>query len=66
MDDNELAYSIFNTLNQISARVDMQEKSYKEIEGMLKDKEKLLASTPAIQPVNNKDLKRVASVMVAG
>ena len=39
----------------------MQEKSYKEIEGMLKDKEKLLASTPAIQPVNNKDLKRVAS-----
>jgi murein DD-endopeptidase MepM/ murein hydrolase activator NlpD len=61
MDDNELAYSIFNTLNQISARVDMQEKSYKEIEGMLKDKEKLLASTPAIQPVNNKDLKRVAS-----
>jgi murein DD-endopeptidase MepM/ murein hydrolase activator NlpD len=28
---------------------------------MLKDKEKLLAATPAIQPVSNKDLKRIAS-----
>ncbi len=28
---------------------------------MIKDKEKLLASTPAIQPVSNKDLNRVAS-----
>jgi murein DD-endopeptidase MepM/ murein hydrolase activator NlpD len=61
MDDNELAYSIFNTLNVISARIESQEKSYKEIEGMLRNKEKLLASTPAIQPVANKDLKRVAS-----
>lgn len=61
MDDNELAYSIFNTLNVISARIISQERSYKEIEGMLRNKEKLLASTPAIQPVANKDLKRVAS-----
>jgi murein DD-endopeptidase MepM/ murein hydrolase activator NlpD len=51
MDDNQLAYSIFNTLNAISARILSQEKSYKEIEGMLRNKEKLLASTPAIQPV---------------
>ena len=28
---------------------------------MIKDKEKLLASTPAIQPVNNKDMNRIAS-----
>ena len=61
MDDNQLAYSIFNTLNAISARILSQEKSYKEIEGMLRNKEKLLASTPAIQPVANNDLKRVAS-----
>lgn len=61
MDDTELAYSIFNTLNQVSARIAMQEKSYKEIEGMLRNKEKLLAGTPAIQPVANRDLKRVAS-----
>jgi murein DD-endopeptidase MepM/ murein hydrolase activator NlpD len=61
MDENELAYSLFNTLNLISNRISAQEKSYVAIVGMIKDKEKMLASTPAIQPVNNKDLKRVAS-----
>jgi murein DD-endopeptidase MepM/ murein hydrolase activator NlpD len=38
-----------------------QEVSYKEIEGMIRNKEKLLASTPAIQPINNKDLNRLSS-----
>ena len=28
---------------------------------VVKDKEKLLAATPAIQPVSNADLKRIAS-----
>ena len=36
-------------------------KSYEEIEDMVKNKEKLLAAIPAIQPVSNKDLSRVAS-----
>jgi murein DD-endopeptidase MepM/ murein hydrolase activator NlpD len=61
MDENELAYSISATLNSISGRMKFQEKSYSEIEKMIKDKAKLLASTPAIQPVSNKDLTRVAS-----
>jgi murein DD-endopeptidase MepM/ murein hydrolase activator NlpD len=61
MDENELAYSISATLNSISNRINFQEGSYREIEDMIKDKEKLLASTPAIQPVNNKDLNRLAS-----
>jgi murein DD-endopeptidase MepM/ murein hydrolase activator NlpD len=61
MDDNELAYSISGTLNTIESRISSQQQSYKEIESMLSNKEKLLASTPAIQPVNNKDLNRVAS-----
>ncbi len=56
MDENELAYSLAATLNSISGRMKFQEKSYSEIEGMIKDKEKLLASTPAIQPVSNKEL----------
>jgi murein DD-endopeptidase MepM/ murein hydrolase activator NlpD len=38
-----------------------QKKSYIEIDDLLKNKEKLLVSTPAIQPVSNKDLTRVAS-----
>jgi murein DD-endopeptidase MepM/ murein hydrolase activator NlpD len=61
MDENELAYSLSATLTSISNRISFQEKSYLEIEDMIKDKEKLLASTPAIQPVSNKDLNRVAS-----
>ncbi len=61
MDENELAYSLSATLTSISNRISFQEKSYQEIEDMIKDKEKLLASTPAIQPVSNKDLNRVAS-----
>jgi murein DD-endopeptidase MepM/ murein hydrolase activator NlpD len=61
MDENELAYSLAATLNSISSRIKFQEKSYSDIEGMIKNKAKLLASTPAIQPVSNKDLTRVAS-----
>ena len=61
MDENELAYSLAATLNSISGRMKFQEKSYSDIEGMIKNKAKLLASTPAIQPVSNKDLTRVAS-----
>lgn len=61
MDENELAYSLSKTLSIINNRVQAQENSYVSILGMIKDKEKMLASTPAIQPVNNKDLKRVAS-----
>jgi murein DD-endopeptidase MepM/ murein hydrolase activator NlpD len=61
MDENELAYSLAATLNNIGNRIAFQEKSFLEIEGMIRNKEKLLASTPAIQPVNNKDLNRVAS-----
>ena len=61
MDENELAYSLAITLNSIAVRMKFQEKSYADIEGMIKDKTKLLASTPAIQPVSNKDLTRVAS-----
>jgi murein DD-endopeptidase MepM/ murein hydrolase activator NlpD len=61
MDENELAFSLANTLKNLDSRLQFQEKSYKDIEGMIKDKEKLLSCTPAIQPVNNKDLNRLAS-----
>ncbi|HRP31042.1 MAG TPA: M23 family metallopeptidase [Agriterribacter sp.] len=61
MEDNELAFSIAATLDKMMNRVAAQKKSYQEIEGMIRDKEKLLAATPAIQPVSNKDLSRVAS-----
>lgn len=61
MKDNELAYSIAATVDNLLSRIAFQKKSYQEIENMIKDKEKMLAATPAIQPISNKDLKRVAS-----
>lgn len=61
MEDNELAYSIAATIDNLMNRMNFQKKSYSDIEGMIKDKEKLLAATPAIQPISNKDLSRMAS-----
>jgi murein DD-endopeptidase MepM/ murein hydrolase activator NlpD len=61
MEDHELINSIVKSLNNISNRVGRQKKSFEEVTDLLKNKEKLLASTPAIQPVSNKDLERIAS-----
>jgi murein DD-endopeptidase MepM/ murein hydrolase activator NlpD len=61
MDQENLAISIANSLNSLGSRIQAQTKSYEEINGFIKNKELLLACTPAIQPVSNKDLKRIAS-----
>ena len=61
MEDNELAFSIAATLDRMMNRIAFQKKSYEEIEAMIRNKEKMLAATPAIQPVSNKDLSRIAS-----
>lgn len=61
MDNSEMTKGIFAILNSLTNRMKTQEISYKEIQQMVKNKEKLLASTPAIQPVNNKDLIRLSS-----
>ena len=61
MEQNDLINSIVSTLNNMQSRINAQRASYKDLGGMVKDKEKLLAATPAIQPVSNADLKRIAS-----
>ena len=61
MDQRDLSGSIASTLNNLTKRVAFQDKSFDEIETFIKNKEVLLASTPAIQPVSNKDLNRIAS-----
>jgi murein DD-endopeptidase MepM/ murein hydrolase activator NlpD len=53
--------SLGNQLNNLSLRLQFQAKSYKTIENMVKDKQKLLLAIPAIQPISNKDLTRIAS-----
>jgi murein DD-endopeptidase MepM/ murein hydrolase activator NlpD len=61
MDQDNLSTSIANSLNNLTARIAVQTKSYGEIDGFIKNKQQLLACTPAIQPVSNKDLSRIAS-----
>lgn len=61
MNEDQLAKSVALSLSNIANRIAYQQKSFDEIAGMIKNKEKLLAAIPAIQPVSNKDLNRIAS-----
>jgi len=61
MSDDLLGKEIANSLNNISARVAYQVNSYKQIEKLINNQENKLSSIPAIQPVSNKDLTRIAS-----
>ncbi|HEV8504485.1 MAG TPA: M23 family metallopeptidase [Chitinophagaceae bacterium] len=61
MRSSDLVNSIINSLNTLGHYITAQKKSYSEIDNLLKNKEQLLRCTPAIQPVSNKDLTRVAS-----
>ncbi|RYZ29975.1 MAG: M23 family metallopeptidase [Chitinophagaceae bacterium] len=59
--ENQLIYSIDTTISKLRARISAQQKSYDQVLKLINNKEELLASTPAIQPVSNKDLNRIAS-----
>lgn len=61
MANNQLLGSITKTLAGLTSRVKVQAKSYEQIDGLIRNKELLLSHTPAIQPVSNKDLNRIAS-----
>ena len=61
MSENTLVSSIAGSLQNIFNRVKFQQKSFTDIQKLIDRKEDLLAAIPAIQPVSNKDLERVAS-----
>jgi murein DD-endopeptidase MepM/ murein hydrolase activator NlpD len=48
-------------LDQITAKMYVQTKSFDEVYEMAKNKSRLIASIPAIQPVSNLDLRRLSS-----
>jgi len=48
-------------LDQLSRELYVQSKSFDDVYKMAKNKEKMLASIPGIQPISNKDLTRIAS-----
>lgn len=61
LNEGQLIKSIAGQLNNLTSRVNSQTKSYNQIDKMVRDKQKLLSSIPAIQPVSNKELTHMAS-----
>jgi murein DD-endopeptidase MepM/ murein hydrolase activator NlpD len=61
INDEELGNELAKTLNNINARVIYQFASYNEIENLIRNQGAKLACIPAIQPVSNRDLDRLAS-----
>jgi len=59
--NSELIINTNEKIDQISKQLYIQSKSYDEIIELAKNKEDMLASLPAIQPVANKNLSRIAS-----
>ncbi|RMA57254.1 M23 family metallopeptidase [Ulvibacter antarcticus] len=60
-DNSKLIISTSKRLDILTKRIVVQSKSLDEVALLAEEKEKLLEAIPAIQPVNNEDLTRMAS-----
>ncbi|RED95608.1 peptidoglycan DD-metalloendopeptidase family protein [Marinoscillum furvescens] len=61
LEREQLVMENYQRIDQLKKQMYIQTKSYDEIMALAKDKELLLASLPAIQPVSNENLKRLSS-----
>ena len=59
--NTELMINTAEKLDKLRRRMYIQSKSYDELAALVKSKEEMLASIPAIQPVSNKQLTRIGS-----
>lgn len=60
-DNSKLIIESNKRIDKLQKEIVVQSKSLDEIAKLAEEKEKLLAAIPAIQPVRNEDLKRMAS-----
>jgi len=60
-DNTKLLTETSQKLDRITKQLYIQSKSFDEVVKMIKNKEKMLACIPAIQPISNKDLKHAPS-----
>lgn len=60
-DNSKLVIETTQKLDRITKQLYIQSKSFDEVIKMVKNKEKMLACIPAIQPISNKDLKHAPS-----
>ena len=61
LESDELIANTFQRIDQLDRQLYIQTKSYDDLLGLAEDKSDMLASIPAIQPVSNKQLRRLAS-----
>jgi len=59
--NSDLIIATEKNMDKIMGQLYVQSKSFDEVFKMAKNKEKMLVSIPAIQPVNIKDLRRIGS-----
>lgn len=58
---SDIVVNTSRTMDMIASQLYVQSKSFDEVFEMAKNKELLLAALPAIQPVSNRELRRIAS-----
>ncbi len=61
LENSDILIEAAKKIDIITGQLVVQSKSLEEVYKMAKDKEKMLAHIPAIQPISNKDLRRIAS-----
>ncbi|MCF8303743.1 MAG: M23 family metallopeptidase [Bacteroidales bacterium] len=59
--NSEIIINTTKKLDKIERQLYVQSKSFDEVFNMAKNKENMLAALPAIQPMKNRDLKRLSS-----
>jgi murein DD-endopeptidase MepM/ murein hydrolase activator NlpD len=61
LSNSQIVIATAKRLDKLSKQIYIQSKSFDEVIELAKRKEEMISSIPAIQPVSNKDLRRVAS-----
>lgn len=60
-DNSKLVIETTKKIDQLASQLYVQSKSYDEVFKLAKSKEEMMLGIPAIQPVNNKDIKYISS-----
>lgn len=61
LDSESLILDTYQSIDRLKKKLYIQTKSYDELNEILKEKERMWASRPAIQPINNAELIRISS-----
>lgn len=61
MNNSDLVHQAAATYQMLEHRIEIQNTSFDEVDTLIKNRKKMLAHIPAIQPISNEDMTRIAS-----